>query len=101
MSIFKIALGALALVALPQIANAADVAAKRASSQPSSAYAAAPAFNWSGLYLGVHGGYGWAKASVDVGSIEVSGKGDGAFGGGQIGFNWQAPGSSWVLGLEA
>jgi outer membrane immunogenic protein len=45
------------------------------------------AFNWSGLYVGVHAGYAWDDA-------------DGWFAGGQIGLNYQAAGSPWVWGIE-
>jgi len=59
----------------------------------------APVWNWTGLYIGAHGGYGWADLSINglTGTTSL----DGWFGGGQIGYNWQAPGSNWVLGLEA
>jgi outer membrane immunogenic protein len=59
----------------------------------------APMWNWTGFYAGLHGGYGWA----DVGAAGISGTGDldGWFGGGQIGYNWQAPGSNFVFGIEA
>lgn len=53
----------------------------------------APAFNWSGFYAGVMGGY-------------VFGAGDnsgvsGGIGGGTIGWNYQPAGSGIVFGLEA
>jgi len=48
-------------------------------------------FNWTGFYVGGHGGYGWAD------DANLSPKG--WFGGGQVGYNWQyAP--NWVFGLE-
>src|SRR5215468_554721 len=52
-----------------------------------------PFYNWTGLYIGVHAGGGWADLGVgDTGS--------GFIGGGQIGYNYQvAP--QWVLGVEA
>lgn len=54
--------------------------------------AAAPLFDWTGFYIGAHGGYGWGS----FGGLDPSG----AFGGGQIGVNWQfAP--NWVWGVEA
>lgn len=74
--------------------------------QPPIAYA--PVFTWSGLYVGLNAGMGWANA----GNITVTGPtagssailggnaGDGAFvGGGQAGFNWQS--GALVYGLEA
>ncbi len=49
-------------------------------------------YNWTGLYIGVHAGGGWADGIGDTGS--------GFIGGGQIGYNYQvAP--QWVLGVEA
>jgi opacity protein-like surface antigen len=78
------------------IANAADKA-------PISK--APPPWNWSGGYAGLHIG-------AASGETEFSGPfgpgifGDrvstpGFFGGGQIGYNWQAPRSPWVFGIEA
>lgn len=62
-------------------------------------YKDGPAFvgvNWSGLYVGVNGGYGWANSS------SYGFQPSGGFGGGQIGYNWQG---IWnphlVLGVEA
>jgi outer membrane immunogenic protein len=52
----------------------------------------APVFNWTGFYLGVYGGYAWGAGDFS---------GDGGMAGGTIGYNWQAPGSMWVLGIEA
>jgi outer membrane immunogenic protein len=40
---------------------------------------AAPAFSWTGVYLGVHGGYGWASSQ----GLDLSGD----LAGGQVGFN--------------
>jgi outer membrane immunogenic protein len=70
-----------------------------------------PIFNWSGFYIGGNGGYSFGKADttvtglfaglVPIGvpvSIGVSPKG--WLGGGQVGYNWQGAGSSWVFGLE-
>ena len=70
---------------------------------------AAP-FSWTGMYVGVNGGYAFGGGSqriVDtnnVGAIDLFRTADpsGGFGGGQIGYNWQASrGSSLVLGVEA
>jgi outer membrane immunogenic protein len=88
-------------------AIAADLPVKSAST---------PAFalnDWSGFYLGAHGGYGWGddpstvKNNITVlpDSVVVPGttisptKSKGALGGFQAGYNWQYD-SSWVLGLE-
>lgn len=61
------------------------------------AYKAAPAaaaYNWSGFYAGIVGGYGWLDHE---GTLEI----DGGFVGGTLGANWQAPGSPLVFGVEA
>jgi outer membrane immunogenic protein len=73
---------ALALVAGP--AAAADLGAPIFTKGPMMA----PMFNWTGFYVGIHGG--WAGGS-DV---------EGWLGGGQLGLNYQAPGSTFVFGGE-
>ena len=62
-------------------------------------------WSWTGFYVGAHVGGAWGSTNFSDpfgGSIF----GDhvhtpGFLGGGQIGYNWQAPGTSWVVGLEA
>lgn len=49
-------------------------------------------FNWTGVYIGVMGGY--AKGAGDSEDL------DGGFAGGTLGYNWQAPGSPLVVGIE-
>jgi len=46
------------------------------------------AYNWSGFYIGAHGGWAFGDGAFD----------DGAVVGGQIGFNWQF--NNFVLGVE-
>lgn len=59
------------------------------------AYAPAPGFNWSGCYLGVHGGGGWGdKRWAGFGSHDISG----GMAGGQIGCDWQT--GTFVFGVE-
>lgn len=58
-------------------------------------------FNWSGVYVGVQGGYGWGKTDI---TTEEAGLGatvdiDGGFGGGHIGVRRQM--GSFTLGGEA
>jgi outer membrane immunogenic protein len=64
-------------------------------------------YNWSGLYIGGNGGYGWGSAagtlSISGGflsgaSVPISGSGNGGIAGGQLGFNWQF--NQLVLGVE-
>jgi opacity protein-like surface antigen len=65
---------------------------------------AIPVWNWSGFYLGAHLGAGFGTAKVDN-PYGPSIYGDTvrvpkALAGLQAGYNWQAPGSAWVLGVE-
>jgi len=84
--------GALALgAAVP--AQAADL--------PRPVYKAPPAyipayFSWTGFYIGLNAGYGWARLT-DTAGASVDPKG--FIGGGQIGYNWQV--NNFVFGLEA
>jgi len=75
------------------VAQAADLAAVETP-------AVEPAFNWTGFYAGVHGGYGWGKFDTDEVDPAVHVKPDGWLGGGQVGFNYQF-GNNLVLGVEA
>jgi len=100
-------LGTVGLVALGMApASAADLAARP--------YAKAPAmipalYDWSGVYIGVNGGWGTSRncwtntAIVGVPVVPTATEGchdsSGGTAGGQIGYRWQA--SSWVFGLEA
>lgn len=61
---------------------------------------AAPVFSWTGFYLGVNAGYGWADAAIDAGfgTVTVDSNLNGFVGGGQIGYNWQI--GNFVLGIE-
>jgi outer membrane immunogenic protein len=87
-------------------ASAADLAARP--------YTKAPAFvdavyNWGGFYVGGHVGgswtnQGWTNAADTAAFGDLSPgegfrqRGTGVFGGGQVGYNWQA--SNYVFGLE-
>jgi outer membrane immunogenic protein len=64
-------------------------------------------YNWSGLYVGGNGGFGWASSTttgsisggfLDGASGSSSGSGNGGIAGGQLGFNWQI--NQLVLGVE-
>jgi outer membrane immunogenic protein len=87
-----------ALVIVAGQALAADLPRRPAARAPMVA-APAPLFTWTGPYLGIYGGGGFAD--VDIGtpfgtsSHEISG----AMVGGTIGYNWQSGGLVW--GLEA
>jgi outer membrane immunogenic protein len=91
---------AILSLAATQAAIAADAPVRRAP-PPVAVKAPAPAiFDWSGFYVGVHGGYGWGD-----GSLTYPGGGGAEFGvdgwmaGGLIGANYQV--GQTVLGVEA
>ena len=87
-------LAAALAAGLSSAALAAD-AVETISSAPV-AYETAPAFSWSGPYLGIHGGYGWGDADIEgAGSQNF----DGARMGGFVGYNWQFS-NGFVAGVE-
>ena len=56
-------------------------------------------YDWSGVYIGLQGGYGWAEAELEVlGDPEGSEDLDGPFVGAYAGYNWQW--GSFVAGVE-
>jgi outer membrane immunogenic protein len=84
----KIFVALLATVALAPLspASAADIEATAA-------------YDWTGFYLGVHGGYGWGTSETnDIFAYDLDP--EGWFGGGQAGYNYQLP-NNIVLGVEA
>jgi outer membrane immunogenic protein len=82
------------LLAAAAVLLGASVSAQ-AADLPARAYKAPPvavSYNWTGFYLGVMGGYAFGSGDFSNASGGVAG--------GTIGYNWQAPGSSFVFGLE-
>ncbi|WEK48688.1 MAG: porin family protein [Candidatus Kaistia colombiensis] len=69
---------------------------------------AAPVFNWTGFYIGVHAGIGGGKFDGSFNGFDReedyssnwSDNAFGAFGGAQIGYNYQFS-PNWVAGVEA
>jgi opacity protein-like surface antigen len=61
--------------------------------------------SWAGLYIGAHaGGALGTTRFADPFGTPIYGdqvRTPAFLGGGQIGYNWQAPGSRWVFGVEA
>ena len=65
-----------------------------------------PVSDWTGLYVGIHGGYGWGRGDQDVtfdalGFLDTDGAAiniSGGFIGGTVGFNYQV--DSFVFGVE-
>lgn len=74
-------------------AFAADIPTKASRSL----IAPAPVMTWSGFYVGVNAGYGWASTSVT--GVSGSSNLNGFVYGGQAGYNWQT--GALVLGVEA
>jgi len=87
---FAIAMLSPAILMSGSIVSAADAPPARGYYAPPPP--PPPFYSWTGLYVGVHGGGGWADLGVgDTGS--------GFIGGGQVGYNYQV--NQWVIGLEA
>jgi len=92
------ALGLLALAsALPSAA--ADLGGRYpAYKAPPVAYFP-QAYNWTGFYLGINGGGAWGTSNWN--GYGVSSSPSGGMIGVTAGYNWQAPGSQWVFGIES
>ena len=95
----KFLLASVAVAALATGAQAADLGSPRA---PIAAAVMAPAFSWTGFYLGAHVRYSWPQppythftATFGPGSINSNG----FFGGIQAGYNWKM--NNFVFGIEA
>lgn len=76
---------------------AADLAARPYTKAPAVVSAA---YNWTGFYIGVMGGYGWSDSVTIAGFTTGTDEITGGFVGGTIGYNWQGA-SPFVFGLEA
>lgn len=84
-------------------ASAADLAPHLITKAPP----IAAIYDWTGFYVGGHGGIGWAHGETSA--AEILGFGalpshptndhDSVFGGGQIGFNYQFA-RNWVIGIQ-
>jgi outer membrane immunogenic protein len=94
-------LGAVALMALGITAPAI------AADLPARTYTKAPdmvpvVYDWSGVYVGLNGGWGNANRCFDQTAPVVGPEGchgtSGGFAGGQLGYRWQM--ASWVFGFE-
>ncbi|MBR1124630.1 outer membrane beta-barrel protein [Bradyrhizobium lablabi] len=102
----KIALAAAAAsLLLTGAASAADMAPRYTKAPPP---VVAPIYNWTGFYIGINGGGGWADKCWDIFNDvgfpiapfrEGCHTASGGTVGGQIGYRWQA--AQWVFGLEA
>src|SRR5262249_22556940 len=101
----KLLLSSATFIAAITTASAADLPMYTKAPPPT----APVAFNWTGFALcpnlGSNIGAKWANTddtiSVPGASFDFGSNTNSSFiGGGQIGYNWQAPGSSWVFGIE-
>jgi outer membrane immunogenic protein len=93
----KILLASVALIALVGTAAAADLPTK-GPVYKAPAYAA---YNWTGFYIGINGGGGWGNTTWnDTVPGNGSWKTSGWLVGATAGYNWQAPGSAFVFGIE-
>ena len=68
---------------------------------PANYYPAAAPFNWSGIYIGINGGYGfgssvWTNAGVSTGNFNTNG----ALLGGTLGINYAGFGGGFLFGVE-
>src|SRR5439155_8111022 len=92
----KMALAALTAFGFSQAAVAADMPVK------APAPAVVAAYNWSGFYIGVQGGYGWGhhdRSLLPPGTFANSYDSRGALIGVYGGYNWQW--TNVVAGIEA
>lgn len=78
-------------------ASAADL--RRPVYKAPSYLSPAPIYNWTGFYIGAHGGYGWSNFSGDGTFGPGSATAKGFLGGGQLGYNYQI--GQFVIGAEA
>jgi outer membrane immunogenic protein len=102
----KILLGTVIALSMAAPALAADLPVRAYSQAPTMI---AAIYDWSGFYLGLNGGGGWARKCWDLtqnGGALVSpafreGCADATGGlvGGQLGYRWQS--AAWVFGIEA
>jgi outer membrane immunogenic protein len=90
-----IALGLIGLAATS--ASAADLGRRMPTKAP---VMVEPTFNWTGFYLGVNGGVGWARSShTDAFGLSTGNfNQNGGMIGGTIGYNWQS--GPVVFGVE-
>lgn len=99
----KLLLGAVGLVALGMAAPAvaADLAARPYTKAPAMV---AAVYDWSGLYVGINGGWGsshkcWTDLTPVFGGPDGCHDATGGVAGGQAGYRWQS--GAFVFGVEA
>jgi outer membrane immunogenic protein len=94
----KLGLVALALGAATFQATAADLA-RRPVYTPAPVV---PVFSWTGFYVGANVGGAWSSTTITSNITGANWKPSNTtfIGGGQLGYNYQWPGSNWVIGAE-
>lgn len=92
----RVLFSTIGLLALTATAAVAADMPRAAPTTKAPAYFA-PAYNWTGFYVGINGGYGWGESNWDGfgSSTDTSGGLIGA----TAGYNWQT--GPMVFGLEA
>jgi outer membrane immunogenic protein len=93
----RLLLAGVALAALVGSASAADLPRRAPVAAPPVPYVA-QAYNWSGFYVGINGGYGWGKGSLSGPPPTGDLSGNGGLVGGTMGYNWQT--NQIVWGVE-
>lgn len=84
-----------ALCVVAFVFSASLISTASAAPRPKPVYAQAePVFTWTGFYVGVHTGWGWATWSGDGSDAH----GNGVIGGVQLGYNYQF--GNYVIGVE-
>ena len=94
----KILLASVGLIALGVAsASAADIQRRQAMPARAPVYVA-PAYNWTGFYVGINGGGGWGHSDWSNPSGTADAKLSGSLVGGTLGYNYQV--GQAVFGLE-
>jgi outer membrane immunogenic protein len=96
------ALALLASIAIAPASLAADLGGAPRGSVKDSPIPYAPAFSWTGVYVGTHAGYAWSDADWQYAlspGVSTGHDGSGWLAGGQIGYNLQL--QQFVIGVEA
>jgi outer membrane immunogenic protein len=92
--LIKASVAALALLAIPFAAQAADVPIK--APYYKGPHNVVSYYNWTGFYAGINAGYGWGTS--DWSNPPAAIKPKGFLAGGTVGYNWQS--GAIVYGLE-
>lgn len=91
----RVLLAGVGVLALTAAASAADLTLEPAA--PIAPVIAPTAFDWTGFYVGVHGGGAWGDFSTNIWD-DAFGNSSSALGGVQAGFNYQI--NQFVLGAQ-